>query len=61
MNGVVTFHSARHTFATISLNIGIPMEVVSRLLGHADIKTTQIYAKLFEKTKFEQMEKWNLL
>ena len=61
INKKVTFHSARHTFATISLNIGIPIEVVSKLLGHADIKTTQIYAKLFEKTKFEQMEKWNKL
>lgn len=61
INKKVTFHTARHTFATISLNIGIPMEIVSKLLGHADIKTTQIYAKLFEKTKFEQMEKWNKL
>lgn len=61
INKKVTFHTARHTFATISLNIGIPMEIVSKLLGHSDIKTTQIYAKLFEKTKFEQMEKWNMM
>jgi len=55
----VSFHTARHTFATISLNIGIPIDIVSKLLGHADLKTTQIYAKLFEKTKFDQMDKWN--
>jgi len=59
INKMVSFHTARHTFATISLNIGIPIEVVSKLLGHADLKTTQIYAKLFEKTKFDQMDKWN--
>ena len=59
INKTVSFHTARHTFATISLNLGIPVHVVSKLLGHADLKTTQIYAKLFEKTKFDQMDKWN--
>lgn len=53
------FHMARHTFATISLNLGIPLEVVQRLLGHKSIKTTQIYAKIVEKTKFIEMQKWN--
>ncbi len=47
----ITFHSARHTFATtISLANGIPLEVVSTMLGHADVKTTQIYAKVLQKT-----------
>ena len=55
----VHFHMARHTFATISLNLGIPIEVVQRLLGHRSIKTTLIYAKIVEKTKVEQMNKWN--
>jgi len=59
INKRVSFHTARHTFATISLNLGIPIDVVSKLLGHSDLKTTQIYAKLFEKTKFDQMDKWN--
>ncbi|HNW69374.1 MAG TPA: site-specific integrase [Bacteroidales bacterium] len=55
------FHIARHTFATISLNIGIPLEVVQRLLGHRSIKTTQIYAKIMEKTKYTEMDKWDQL
>lgn len=42
----VTWHSARHTFATLALNNGMPIESVSRALGHTKISTTQIYAKL---------------
>ena len=43
----VTTHIGRHTFATTSaLGSGVPMEVVSKMLGHTDIKTTQIYAKI---------------
>ena len=43
----LTFHMARHTYATeITLSHGVPMETVSRMLGHTNIKTTQIYAKV---------------
>ena len=42
----LTTHCARHTFAVFALNNGIPIEVVSKMLGHTDIKTTQIYAKI---------------
>ena len=46
----LTSHLARHTFATtITLNEGVPLEVVSKMLGHSDTKTTQIYAKIQEK------------
>jgi len=61
INKPLSFHIARHTFATISLNIGIPIDVVSKLLGHNSLRTTQIYAKLLDTTKFEQMKKWDNL
>lgn len=45
----LTFHMARHTFATMSLSKGVPMESVSRMLGHTNIKTTQLYARITNK------------
>lgn len=53
----ISFHCARHTFATVALNSNIPLEVVQKLLGHSMIRTTQIYAKIVNKTVFEQMKK----
>ena len=44
----LNFHLARHTFATMSLSKGVPMESVSKMLGHTNIKTTQIYARIME-------------
>jgi len=45
----LTFHTARHTFATtITLSNGVPIETVSRMLGHTSIKTTQIYSKVVD-------------
>lgn len=53
----ITFHIARHTFATtVALSNGVPMETVSKLLGHTKIATTQIYAKVLEKKIGEDME-----
>ena len=46
INKRLTSHMARHTFATSALHKGVPIEVVSKMLSHSDIQTTQIYAKV---------------
>ncbi|WP_026837659.1 site-specific integrase [Gillisia sp. JM1] len=50
INKNLTFHMARHTFATtVTLSNGVPIETVSKLLGHTKIATTQIYARVLEE------------
>ncbi len=46
----LTSHMGRHTFATMSLNSGIKIEVLAQMMGHADIRTTQVYAKMINCT-----------
>jgi integrase/recombinase XerD len=46
----LTFHVARHSFATLAISHGVPIEDVARMLGHEDIRTTQIYAKILKTT-----------
>jgi len=55
----VTFHVGRHTNATLLLSLGVPIETVSKLLGHSNIKTTQIYAKVIDKNKRDAVNKLN--
>ena len=57
----VSFHVARHTFATLALSLGVSMEVLSKLLGHQDLKTTQIYGKIMDQAKDEAMSRMDHL
>lgn len=56
INKELTYHIARHTFATtVTLSNGVPIESVSKMLGHKNIKTTQHYAKILDKKVSEDM------
>ena len=57
----ITFHCSRHTAATLNLSLGIPIAVVSKLLGHSKISTTQIYAKIVDEAQREAVNKQNEL
>ena len=54
---LLAFHCFRHTFATMTLSKGVPIESVSKMLGHTNIKTTQIYARITNKKIEEDMTK----
>ncbi|HMG91781.1 MAG TPA: site-specific integrase [Chryseolinea sp.] len=57
INKKMTFHTARHTFATtVTLTNGVPMETVSKMLGHKTIRTTQQYAKILDQKVSEDMK-----
>ena len=56
----INSHVGRHTFATWALSHGTPIEIVSKMLGHTNIQTTQIYAKILAKdveAQFDELEK----
>lgn len=55
----LVYHMGRHSFASlITLEEGVPIETISRMLGHQNIKTTQIYARVTPKKLFEEMDKF---
>jgi integrase len=56
MNKKITCHVARHSFATLLLTYDFTVEKTARALGHKDIKTTQVYAKVLKKTIVDRTE-----
>jgi integrase len=56
----ISFHNFRHTFATLQLSKGTDIYTVSKMLGHRELKTTQIYAKIIDQTKREAADKITL-
>ena len=54
-----SYHSGRHSFASlITLEAGVPMETICKMLGHKDVKMTQRYARVTQKKLFEDMDKF---
>jgi site-specific recombinase XerD len=57
INKKLTFHIARHTFATtVTLSNGVPIETVSKMLGHKNLRTTQHYAKILDRRVSDDMQ-----
>ena len=59
INKKITFHTARHTFAVVSLLLGVKFEVVSDILGHSELTTTQRYAHIVDELRDKEMDKWD--
>jgi integrase len=53
----LSFHMARHTFGTMSLSAGIPIESIAKMMGHASISSTQIYAQVTDRKISEDMDR----
>ncbi len=49
----ITFHTSRHTFGTLMLTLGADLYTTSKLFGHANVKTTTIYAKIIDRKKID--------
>ena len=53
----LSFHMARHTFGTMSLSAGIPIESIAKMMGHASISSTQIYAQVTDNKISKDMDR----
>ena len=53
----LSFHMARHTFGTMSLSAGIPIESIAKMMGHASISSTQVYAQVTDNKISEDMDR----
>ncbi|MBC7747870.1 MAG: tyrosine-type recombinase/integrase, partial [Methylotenera sp.] len=56
----ISFHISRHTWATRALRLRVPIEIVSKILGHANIRETMIYAKIVNAEMDKAMDLFNL-
>ena len=61
LNKTLTCHIGRHSFACIAVNNKVPMETISRALGHSSIKTTQIYSKVSSQKVEDDFEALNAI
>ena len=57
----LSFHTARNTYATIALQLGVDLMSLRDLLGHSDLKVTQIYLKVLDSKKDEAMSKFDII
>ena len=57
VKGTLSHHLARHTFGTLLLSAGVPIESISKMMGHTNIKTTQVYARVTDDKISEDMDK----
>ena len=56
---LLLMHMGRHSFASlVTLEEGVPIETISKMLGHSNIKTTQVYARVTPKRLFEDMDRF---
>jgi integrase len=60
INKVITFHCARHSYATALVTKDVNMSTISKMLGHKDIRTTQIYAKVVDKSKIDAAQHFDI-